>query len=150
MEALNGIYRLDFFRVPGSSVNDTIHLDQLKDQAIRICKKKLLFSKTLANRSVHHSLLFETLLPKRKAPHRNRISDLRCHTCSIFSLPHARPGKKCQNGTGRSDAVAEVKVVGLRIIKIHGLLHQAQTQYPGIKIMVPLRIASNRSDMVET
>src|SRR5690606_30846852 len=147
---LNGINWLDFFRIPGSCVNDAIHLDQLKNQAIRICKKKLLFSKTLANRSVHHALLFETLLPKRKAPNRNRISDLRCHPCSIVSLPRARPGKKCQDRTGRSDAVAKVKVVGLRIIKIHGLLHQAQTQYPGIKIMVPLRVASNRSDMVET
>jgi hypothetical protein len=41
-------------------------------------------------------------------------------------------------------------MVRSRIIKIHRPLHEAQTEKPDIKVEVPLRVASDRSDVMQS
>ena len=46
--------------------------------------------------------------------------------------------------------VTEIKMVRSGIVKIHCALHETQTENPDIKVEVPLRIAGDRSDVMES
>jgi hypothetical protein len=50
----------------------------------------------------------------------------------------------------RAAIIAEVKMVRSRIVKIDGALDETQTEQPGIEIEVPLRIAGDRSDVMQS
>src|SRR5262249_7742113 len=61
-----------------------------------------------------------------------------------------RPRKKRENCSRRAAIIAEVKMVRSRIVKIDGALDETQTEQPDIKIKVPLRIAGDRSDVMQS
>src|SRR5947199_7232734 len=62
----------------------------------------------------------------------------------------SRPREKGENCSGRTAIIAEVKMVRSRIIKIHRALHEPQTEKPDIKIEVPLWIARDRGDVMNS
>ena len=62
----------------------------------------------------------------------------------------ARPREKSDNRSRRPDSVAKIKMVCARIVKIDGALHQTQSEKLRIKIEIALRIACDRSDMMNT
>jgi hypothetical protein len=71
-------------------------------------------------------------------------------TGAANSASHSQPRKKGENCSRRAAIIAEVKMIGSRIIKIHRALHETQAKKPDIKIEVPLRIARNRSDVMKS
>ena len=57
---------------------------------------------------------------------------------------------KRDDRAGRSRLVAIIKVIGGRVVEIHRFLDQPQTEQTAVKIVVGLRIARDRTDVMET
>src|SRR4029077_11436372 len=66
------------------------------------------------------------------------------------SAPCPGPRKKGENCPRRPAIIAEVKMVRSRIVKIDGALDETQTEKRDVKIEVPLRIAGDRSDVMQS
>src|SRR4030095_15827203 len=71
-------------------------------------------------------------------------------TGAANSASRSWPRKKRQDCSGRATAIAEIKMIRSWIIEIHRALDETQTEKPDIKIEVPLRIAGDRSDVMES
>src|SRR5262249_16081735 len=77
----------------------------------------------------------------------SRTLSLRPGPCHGFRLD--LPATERRSGLCRvCRAIAEIKMVRARIIKIHRALDETQTEKPDIKIEIPLRIARDRSDVM--
>src|SRR2546422_322051 len=48
-----------------------------------------------------------------------------------------------------ADLVAEVEMVGLRIVEIHGALHQPEAEQPHVEVEVLLRVTRDRGDVMD-
>src|SRR5690606_12424513 len=68
---------------------------------------------------------------------------------TLPAAPRARPGEEGHDRPGRADLVAEVEVVGLRVVEVHRALDEPQPEEPDVEIEVPLRIARDRGDVVD-
>src|SRR4029077_357143 len=66
------------------------------------------------------------------------------------SAPRSRPRKKGENCPRRAAIIAKVKMVRSRIVKIDGALDETQTEKRDVKIEIPLRIAGDRSDVMQS
>src|SRR5207249_4062606 len=61
-----------------------------------------------------------------------------------------RPRKKSENCSRRAAIIAEVKMVRSRIVKIDGAFDETQTERPDIEIEIPLRIAGDRGNVMQS
>src|SRR5690606_41843831 len=68
---------------------------------------------------------------------------------TLPAAPRARPGEEGHDRPGRADLVAEVEVVGLRVVEVHRALDEPQPEEPDVEIEVPLRVARDRGDVVD-
>src|SRR6188472_2197917 len=124
--------------------------DQFDHKSIGINQSNYFFSETRSCFLSRHVLLVQTFQP---ITHRTRWNRERCRfdlAGSANSASRSRPRKKCQDCSGRAVSIAEIKMVGARIIKIHRTLHEAQTEKPDVKVEVPLRIRGDRSDVMQS
>src|SRR6059058_6127052 len=60
---------------------------------------------------------------------------------ALSAAPCIGPGKESKNATRSPRFVAEVKMVGRRIVEIHGALDQSQAEDAGVEIEIALRDA---------
>jgi hypothetical protein len=65
------------------------------------------------------------------------------------AAPRPGPGKEREQAPGRSVLVAEIEMIGLRIVEVDGALDQPEAQDAGVEIEVALRIAGDRGDVVD-
>src|SRR5690606_23806911 len=107
-------------------------------------------SEFLIDSTVTNTQSFKASLPKIQTPHGNRIADFGSHTYTIGSLFDTRPGEKCEDGTWRTNLIAKIEVIGLRVVKVYRFLYQAQPKRLNIKIIIALRITCNGCYMMES
>src|SRR5262245_27637314 len=124
--------------------------NQFDQKSIRINKSNYFFSETRSCFFSHHVVLFQTLQPKPDRIQRNCERGRFDLTGPANSASSSRPRKKCQDCSRRAAIIAEIKMVGSRVIKIHRALDETQTEKPDVKIEVPLRIAGDRSDVMKS
>src|SRR2546423_2839427 len=62
---------------------------------------------------------------------------------ALSAAPCIGPGKESKNATRGPRFVAEVKMVGRRIVEIHGALDQSQAKDAGVEIEIALRVAGD-------
>src|SRR5213083_1663529 len=59
------------------------------------------------------------------------------------------PGEEGHDAPRIADLVAEVEMVGLRIVEIHGALHQPEAEQPHVEVEVLLRVTRDRGDVMD-
>jgi hypothetical protein len=85
---------------------------------------------------VGDALLNKTLRPIAKGIEGDFEGSLMRESCTTTAEGSVLPGKKCQNRARAPTLITVIEVVGPRIVEIDGLLHQAQTERPGIKVEI--------------
>src|ERR1700744_2452901 len=96
-----------------------------------------------------NALFSQTLAPVRQGADGDRKRRGDGLTCASPTLRSAGPGEKGEDSAGSADVVAKVKVIGFRVVEVHGPLDEAQTQDLGIEVQVALRIGCDRGDVVQ-
>src|SRR5881409_3127975 len=94
--------------------------------------------------------LDETLYPETDGAGKNRK---RCDgdlTTALSATPSVRPREESENTPGASGLVAEIKMVGGRIVEVHRPLYQAQPKSTGVEIEISLRVAGNSGYMMNS
>src|SRR2546422_6071547 len=61
----------------------------------------------------------------------------------------AGPREEGHDASRIADLVAEVEMVGLRIVEIHGALHQPEAEQPHVEVEVLLRVTRDRGDVMD-
>src|SRR5437899_6325444 len=61
----------------------------------------------------------------------------------------AGPGEEGHDAPRIADLIAEVEMVGLRIVEVHGALHQPETEQPHVEVEVLLRVTRDRGDVMD-
>src|SRR5687768_8657646 len=67
----------------------------------------------------------------------------------LTSAAGVGPGKERQDAAGGSFRIAKIKVVRSRVIEVHGTLHEAHSENPGVKVEIALRIARYGRDVMD-
>jgi hypothetical protein len=68
-----------------------------------------------------------------------------------LAVPAALPPGEERDVRARGPlAVAEVEVVGARVVVVHGALDELQAERPDVEVGVVLRVASDGRDVVES
>src|SRR5690606_10671990 len=57
--------------------------------------------------------------------------------------------KDGHDGPRRTESVTIIEVIGSRVVEVHRLLDQPQTEQPPVEVEIALRVAANRRDMVD-
>src|SRR5450759_4922928 len=95
-----------------------------------------------------HSLLDQSLDPEadRAGKDRKRCnSDL---TAALSAAMRIRPRKKSKDAAGTSRFIAEVEMIGGRIVEVHGALDEPQPEDAGVEIEISLRIARDTGNVM--
>src|SRR6185437_9548437 len=95
-------------------------------------------------------MLFESPGPEFQAAGRNRIADLRSHPRTGPAIHYALPGKERKDSARHAVLVAIVKMVSSGVVEIHRPFDHAQSQDPGVKIVIALRVTRDGRDMMYT
>src|SRR5207245_11131341 len=67
----------------------------------------------------------------------------------LAPVSRAGPGEEGHDAARIADLVAEVEMVGLRIVEIHGALHQPEAEHAHVEVEVLLRVTRDRGDVVD-
>src|SRR5690606_30229773 len=92
----------------------------------------------------------ESFFPEFQAGSRDGIANLCGHSGSCLPLFYSGPWKKCKDAARTPHLITKIEMIGLGIIKIHGLLHHPQSKDLRVKIEVPLSLSCNGSDVVKS
>src|SRR6266496_2197303 len=68
---------------------------------------------------------------------------------ALSPAPGPGPGEEGQDAAGRADLVAEVEVIGLRVVEVHRTLDQAEPEQAGVEIQVSLRVTRDGGDVMK-
>jgi len=97
-----------------------------------------------------NSLLDESLDPETNRAGKNRE---RCDgdlAAALSSPSRIRPGEKSENAARSSSYVAEVEVIGGRIVEVYRALDQPEAEGAGVEIQISLGVARNAGDVMNT
>ena len=123
--------------------------DNLQPHAVWIGKAEHLLLEPLARAFRSNPGAQQTLFPELQ----RRAGNAECGGRSLaYPLAAARgmgPGEEGKDGPRGPGIVAKVEVVGPGIVKVDGALYEAEPQHFGIEIQIPLRVRSNRGDVVQ-
>src|SRR5690606_24187972 len=98
-----------------------------------------------------HVMFFQSLFPEIKTAFghsKTRFGDLL--GAPAPGMYPVAPGKEREDGTRRTDFIAEIKMIRFRIVEVNGLFHQALPQHAGIKFVVPTGIPRNCGYVMDT
>src|SRR5260221_497144 len=68
---------------------------------------------------------------------------------TFFPGSRAGPGEEGHDAPGVADLIAEVEMVGLRVIEVHGAFDEPETEQPHVEVEIALRVARDRGDVVD-
>src|SRR6266568_9680268 len=124
--------------------------DQFNQQSVRIGKADHLLPKTSRCFFSRNMVFFETVKPVADRIWWNgesRRFDLTGATNSAACPWPREKGQDCSRGAAR---VAKVEVIGSWIIEVNRAFNKTQSEKPDIKVQRALRIALNRSHVMES
>ena len=124
--------------------------DDLDLHAVGIGKRQHLFFKPISRFLDENTRVGQPLAPIFEGARGDAKGSLRNFPGAGVSTGGVRPGKEGEDRAGRSSIVAEIKMVGARVVEINGALDEAEAQNIGVEIQIPLRIGSDGSDVVKT
>jgi len=87
--------------------------------------------------------LDEALYPETNRAGKDRKRSDGNLAAALSSTPSVRPWEEGEDTSGTSGLVTEIKMVGGRIVEVHGPLYQTQPESAGVEIKIPLRIAGD-------
>src|ERR1700704_3299335 len=91
-----------------------------------------------------HSFLDQSLYPKTDRARKNG----KRRDGNLSTASRIRPGEKSQNAARRSGLVAEIEMIGCRIVEVHGALDEPHAEDTGIEIEISLRIARDTGNVM--
>ena len=94
-------------------------------------------------------MLVEPLHPEAEAAGGHRVGDFAGLAGAAAAGRHMLPGEEREDGAGRALLVAEVEVVGARVVEVDGALEKAQAQDLGVEVEIAPGVARNGRDMVQ-
>jgi len=68
----------------------------------------------------------------------------------LSSAPRVRPGKERENAPRIPLFVAEVEVIGRRVVKVYGSLYEPEAEDSGVEIEISLGVTRDTGDVVNT
>src|SRR6202030_3900585 len=98
----------------------------------------------------HDPFVGEPLFPEFERAFGNGEGNFLRFAGAVLARRHVFPKKKGQRRAGRADLVAEIKVPGAGIIEIDRALDEAQPQRAAVEGDMPLRLAGDRRDVMDT
>src|SRR5881396_1330776 len=119
--------------------------DELQHQPIVVLEGNHLPRRPLKRYSVTH----EPLDPESQCARQHgerRDGDL---ACPLAPGSRAGPGEEGHDAPRSADLIAEVEMVGLRIVEIHGALHQPEAEQPHVEVEVLLLVTRDRGDVMD-
>jgi len=69
---------------------------------------------------------------------------------TLSSSPRIRPGEESENAPWVSLLITEVEVIGGRVVEVYGTLDEPEPEDAGVEIEIPLGIARDTGDVVNT
>src|SRR6202171_5959913 len=69
---------------------------------------------------------------------------------ALSPSPRIRPGKESKNAARSPLLISEVEVVGGRVVEVYRTLDEAETEDTGVEIEIPLGIARDTGDVMNT
>ena len=106
------------------------------------------FAEALLQR-MRHALLDEAVRPVADRGRRNAERGLLRLADAEVARRGMLPGKEGQDGAGLALLVAIIKVIGARIVEIHGLLDQPQPERAGVEVQIAVGAARNGRDVMD-
>src|SRR5215210_5676564 len=97
-----------------------------------------------------HLLLDQTLDPESDRAGQNGKGSNGYLASTLSTAASIRPGEECENASRISLLVAEIEVIGGRIVEVYGALDEPEPKNTGVEVEIPLRITGNASDMVNS
>src|SRR5450432_2044728 len=134
--------------LPSFSVLSRIGFDQLESESVRIMEANERLTETWAGLFNRDVVVLESPGPIFGRARRHSVTcgdDLASADAPASSIG---PWKECDDCARVPNPVAEVKVIGARIVEVDRPLHQTQAQNARIEVEVSLRVTRDCSDMM--
>ena len=155
MDAAYGLFR----RHPGRAGPAGARLggritDQFQHQSVRIGKGQDLLGAAGHERPAGGSLVLHAVADEPFDPEADRLGQDRERrdrdlSGSVAPGPGAGPGKEREEAAGSAGLVAEVEVIGLGVVEVHGALDQPEAEHAGVEVEIALGIPRDGGDMVK-
>src|ERR1700722_11510324 len=137
---VTGTRGLCFSRVRGA--------DDLQPHTIGVGEAKDLLLKPLTGAFRGDARGQQTLLPERKRCARNAECGGRSFSHTQAAPRGVRPREERKDRAWRPGIVSKVEVIGSGIVEVDGAFYETEPQHFGVEVEVPLRVGSNRGDVM--
>src|SRR2546423_5345130 len=125
--------------------------DQLAHEALVILERDDALVFVTCNRLLElDALLDEALDPESErsgSDGKRRDSNL---AAALTAATRVRPGKERQNCTRTAGLVAEIEVIGRRVVEVDGAFDEPEAENSGVEIEISLRVAGDTGDVMDT
>jgi hypothetical protein len=97
-----------------------------------------------------HLLPYQPFYPKTDGAGEYRERSDSYLASALSASPRIRPGKESKNAPRIPLVITEVEVIGGRVVEVYGTLDEPETEDAGVEVEIPLGIARDTGDVVNT